>query len=241
MAVEVWAHRGNSCQFPENTLEAFESALALGSDGLELDVHMTCDQQIVVTHDESIERVSNGRGRVADQTLAQLRSYNFHKTKPHSVAMARIPLLAEVLELVKPSQAMVNIEIKSGIVLYKGIEKAVWQLVRDFGMEDRILYSSFNHFSLTTLKQIDPHTRIGLLYSEAMVDPALYAKHVQADAIHPFFPNCFAPGVMEGCRAEEIMVNPWTVDDPEMMRSLKEVGVHAVITNDPGMAISVLR
>ena len=66
MEVEVWAHRGNSCQFPENTLEAFESALSLGADGLELDVHFTSDEQIVVTHDESIERVSDGVGRVAD-------------------------------------------------------------------------------------------------------------------------------------------------------------------------------
>ena len=241
MAVEIWAHRGNSFQFPENTMEAFASALALGADGLELDVHFTSDQQIVVTHDESIERVSNGCGRVVDQPLAQLRSYNGHKTKPESVQMAKIPLLAEVLELVKPTQAMINIEIKSGIVLYEGIEKAVWDLVRDFGMQDRVLYSSFNHFSLTTLKQIDSHTKIGLLYSEAMVDPALYAKHVQAEAIHPFFPTCFAPGVMEGCLAEHIDVNPWTVDDAEMMQSLQKLGVHAIITNDPSLALSVLR
>ncbi len=241
MEVEVWAHRGNSCQFPENTLEAFESALSLGADGLELDVHFTSDEQIVVTHDESIERVSDGVGRVADQTLAQLRSYNFHKTKPEAVQVAKIPLLSEVLELVKPTQAMINIEIKSGIVLYKGIEKATWELVRDFGMQDRILFSSFNHFSLATLKQIDFHAKIGLLYSEAMVDPALYAKHVKADAIHPFYPTCFAPGVMEGCREENIDVNPWTVDDPEMMCSLKKQGVHAIITNDPLLALSVLR
>ena len=158
-----------------------------------------------------------------------------------STTLAKIPLLAEVLELVKPTQAMINIEIKSGIVLYEGIEKAVWALVRDFGMQDRVLYSSFNHFSLTTLKQIDSHTKIGLLYSEAMVDPALYAKHVQAEAIHPFFPTCFAPGVMEGCLAEHIDVNPWTVDDAEMMQSLQKLGVHAIITNDPSLALSVLR
>ena len=136
---------------------------------------------------------------------------------------------------------MINIEIKSGIVLYEGIEKALWALVRDFGMQDRVLYSSFNHFSLTTLKQIDSHTKIGLLYSEAMVDPALYAKHVQAEAIHPFFPTCFAPGVIEGCVVEHIDVNPWTVDDAEMMRSLQNLGVHAIITNDPSLALSVLR
>ena len=241
MAVQIWAHRGNSSEFPENTMEAFSSALAIGADGLELDVHFTQDQQIVVTHDECIERVSDGKGRVVDHTYDELQSFNFNKTKPNSVAKAKLPLLSQVLELVKPTQAMINIEIKNGIVAYEGIEKAILDLVNDFGMQDRILYSSFNHFSLMILKQISPQSRIGLLYSEALVDPAVYAKHVDAQAIHPFFPTCFAPGVMEGCKELSIEVNPWTVDDPKDIKSLAEIGVHAVITNDPKQAMSVLR
>ena len=84
MAVQVWAHRGNSSQFPENTMEAFSSALSLGADGLEIDIHLTSDDQIVVTHDESIERVSNGTGFVKDQSFAHLRSLAFNKTHPDS-------------------------------------------------------------------------------------------------------------------------------------------------------------
>ncbi len=241
MAVQVWAHRGNSSQFPENTMEAFSSALSLGADGLEIDIHLTSDDQIVVTHDESIERVSNGTGFVKDRSLAQLRSLVFNKTHPESAPDAKIPLLSEVLELVKPTNAVINIEIKSGVVLYPDIEKKALAMIRDFGMQDRILFSSFNHFSLMTLKQLEKSTQIGLLYSAALVDPAFYAVHIDAQAIHPFYPSCFAPGVMEGCLKHNIQANPWTVDDPDLMKRLAEVGVHAVITNQPALALETLK
>lgn len=240
MSVQIWAHRGNSCQYPENTMEAFASALSVGADGLELDVHLTSDGQIVVTHDESVERVSNGTGRVVDQTLSQLRAYSFDKTHPGAAPGAKIPLLSEVLELVQPTSASINIEIKSGVVLYEGIEKAVLSLVRSFHMQERIFYSSFNHFSLMTVKQLEPSARIGLLYSAAMVDPAHYAAHIGAQAIHPFYPSCFAPGVMEGCIQRGIAVHPWTVDDPTTMKKLAAVGVQALITNDPARALSTV-
>ncbi len=241
MSVQIWAHRGNSIVYPENTLESFASALSLGVDGIELDVHFTSDRQIVVAHDETIERVSNGTGRIVDHTLSELRAFNFNKTHPKAVSKTSIPLLSEVFELVRPTQAMINIEIKSGLVLYEGIEQSLLSLISQFHFQERILFSSFNHFSLMTVKQLNPFSSIGLLYTEALVDPALYATHVQAQAIHPFYPTCFAPGVMEGCKEQGIAVNPWTVDDPSVMQKLQAVGVHALITNDPALAITTLR
>lgn len=238
MKTLIWAHRGASGYAPENTMEAFKLANQQGADGIELDIHLTKDGHLVVAHDETIDRCSNGTGRIIDKTLEELLTYDFSNNNPKYKNL-KIPTLKDVLCYVRDTRMTVNIEIKSGIVIYEGIEEKATALVARLGMKNRVMYSSFNHLSLMQVKKIDPKIPIGLLYTEAMVDPYIYALHLKADAVHPFYPTLMVPGTVEGCKKHGIKINPWTVNDPEHMGWMYKEGVDAIITNYPDVALKV--
>ena len=219
-------------------MEAFQLAHEIGVEGLELDVHLTKDGHIVVAHDETVDRCSNGTGRIVDKTLAELKELDFSYNKK-GYSGVRIPTLCELMEFVRKTNMILNIEIKSGIVIYEGIEEKVAKLVEAMGMKQRVIYSSFNHYSLVLIKHLEPTAQIGLLYSEAMVDPHVYAAHLKADAIHPYYPTLMVPGVVEGCRLNGIKINPWTVDNPEHIGWMFKEGTDSVITNRPDIALEV--
>lgn len=228
----ILAHRGASTHAPENTLAAFRLAAEAGADGIELDVHLSRDGEVVVIHDEQVDRTTNGRGRVHDMTLAELKALDAGAWFSPRFSGERIPTLAEVLEAVGPAFRLINVELKSGRVLYPGLEAKVIETLRRFGLLERCILSSFNHFSLRLVKQIEPRARTGVLYVEGLVDPWVYARHVPADAIHPPHYAVF-PELVAGAHAAGVAVNTWTVDAPEDVRRVVACGVDAVITNDP--------
>ena len=238
--MKIWAHRGASSDAPENTLEAFRLAVEQGADGIELDVQMSADGALVVIHDETLNRVSDGSGFVKDRTLAELKALDFSKPRP-GYGRVRIPELSEVYRLVKETRLIVNVEIKSGIIPYEGIELKLLQLERDMGMQGRILYSSFNHFSLLTLRDIKPNAAIGLLYADGWAHVPEYAKALNANAIHPSKYNMWVPNLTEHCHALGIAVHPWTIDAEEEIRAMADMQVDAIITNRPAFAIRVYR
>ena len=129
---KVFAHRGASQYAPENTLEAFRLAMEQGAEGIELDVHLSADGELVVIHDETLERTTNGTGLVKDHTLAQLQALRADNHMEGFEA-ARIPTLRQVLELVRPGDMQVNIELKTGILWYEGIEEKTLELVKELG------------------------------------------------------------------------------------------------------------
>lgn len=132
MKTKVWAHRGASAYAPENTLEAFKLAIEQHADGVELDVQLTKDGKLAVIHDETIDRTCNGTGYVKNFTMAELKQFSCNKTHPE-YSSAVIPELKEVLKLLKPTNLTVNIELKTGIYRYKGIEEKVLRLVEKLG------------------------------------------------------------------------------------------------------------
>ena len=142
----ILAHRGACGYAPENTMEAFELAAKMGADGIELDVHFTSDGEVVICHDEKINRTSNGQGLVTDYTLAELKAmdfgYHFYGEQRKGV---KIPTLDEVYELVSPLDMIVNVEIKSAD---PEIVKACDIITERHGMRDKVIYSSFNHFQI---------------------------------------------------------------------------------------------
>lgn len=235
MKTLIWAHRGASGYAPENTMEAFRIAYKQRADGIELDIHLTKDGHIVVSHDETIDRCSNGTGRIIDKTLEELLTYDF-SNKFKNFKNVRIPTLEKVLRNVKETNLTVNIEIKSDQVIYDGIEAKTISLVSKLGLSNRVIYSSFNHYSMKLIKKIDSTIPIGLLYSEAMVDPHVYASHFKANAIHPYFRTLLVPGTISGCKANNIHINAWTVNDPEDMKQMFKEEINAIITNYPDVA-----
>ncbi len=237
--IQVWAHRGASAYAPENTMEAYILAHQYGADGIELDVHLSKDGELVVIHDEKINRTSEGKGYVRNYTLKQLKKFNYNKTRPTHFR-ADIPSLAEVLEYLQDKPEMsLNIELKTNVFSYEGIEQKTIDLVHRFGMEKRVIYSSFNHYSIRRVQQIDPQAQVGLLYEDGFIDVPQYAAKLGADALHPKYINLRYPGYLEDCRRLGLDINVWTINDEQMMRDMCAAGVHAIITNDPALAIRV--
>lgn len=236
---KIWAHRGASAYAPENSMEAFKLAIEMHADGIELDVQFTKDRQLVVIHDETIDRVSNGYGKVVDYSLEELRRFDFNNGFSEYKDI-KIPTLKEVLELVKQTNMILNIELKTGVNFYEGIERRVIELVECEGMSDRVIYSSFNHESVIRVKSINSSAKTGFLYCDGIYDVASYAKENQIDAIHPSVNNMQYPQLVEECKEGNIKIHVWTVNSVDDMRRMCELGVDAIITNYPDQAYEVV-
>ncbi|MRH41120.1 glycerophosphodiester phosphodiesterase [Aquibacillus halophilus] len=231
MQTLIFAHRGASGKAPENTMAAFKLAVDHGADGIELDVQMSNDGHLVVIHDETIDRTTDGTGWVCELSLEQLRSVRAgHRSKIYK--REKIPLLSEVLELLQPTKMELNIELKNNLIPYEGLEEKLINLISKYGMEKRTVISSFNHNSIAKLSIICPEIEKAILYEMGIFEPWEYAKKVGAQSIHPHFHNS-SRSIVDRMHKEGMSVRPWTVNtDTEFMEML-EMDVDAVITNYP--------
>lgn len=233
----IVAHRGASAYYPENTMAAFEGAITQGADMVELDVQLTSDGEVVVFHDETISRCTDGRGKVGDHTLAQLKKLDagswFHKKYKGE----KIPTLSEVLDFCK-SKIAVNIEIKTEAVtnaVSRGIEEKCLSLVEENGMQKHVFFSSFDPRAVSHLKQINHQTPVAVLYekkSYGLQLPSEIVASMDADAF-----NCSRRELGQkwfvDLKHHGIPVNVYTVNDERGMRRLLARGVDGIFTNYP--------
>ena len=234
----IIAHRGACGYAPENTMEAFRMALEMGADGIELDIHLTSDGQVVVCHDEKIDRTSNGQGEITSYTLDELRSmdfgYHFYGKERRGI---KLPTLDEVYELIAPTNMIVNVEIKSSD---PAIIPACYEAAKRHGMEKRVIYSSFDHFQIGRMKEYDPDTFIAPLYNFNMLKPWNYCKDIDAKASHPKFTQIRKiEDYVKECHERGIRVHTWTANTEEDIRFLLDAGVDAIITNYPDVALKI--
>ncbi len=231
----IWAHRGASGYAPENTLPAFKMAADMGADGVELDVQLTKDDVIVVCHDERIDRTSNGAGRIQDYTLEELKKYDFCNGNK-AFEGTTIPTMEEVFDLLDSTGLTINIELKTGEIFYPQLEEKIVELTKKKGWMDRVIFSSFNHYSIIRIKEIAPEAKTGFLYADGTLNMPGYAAENGVDALHPAFYNLQYPDYMADCNLFDIDVNVWTVNSEADLLKCKEMGVNAVITNYPEKA-----
>ena len=236
---KVWAHRGASGYRPENTMESFELAIRQGADGIELDVHTSADGQLIVIHDETVDRVTDGTGLVGEKTLKALKELKV-STSAEPEGIYRIPTLQEVLDLMRTTDMMVNIELKNSICFYPGMEEKVLKAVKEMKMEEQLIYSSFNHYSLLKMKQLDSQVQTGILFSDGWVNPAMYAKNLGINAVHPAVYHLKYPQFREEVKRAGLKMHVWTADKPEHIQLVKEAGAEAVITDYPDRAIALV-
>ncbi len=186
--MKIWAHRGCSQLYPENTITSFRKAAELfdrGLTGIELDVQLTRDGEIVVIHDERIDRTTDGYGFVRDYSLEELKTFHIHTGSPEA---EHIPTLREVMDLIEAPMRKgfrLNIELKNGIYPYPGMEEKVHDLVEQYGLHDQVVYSSFYARSLEIMRNIDPNVEIGIL--DGRVSDCLFKCKggCGANALHP--------------------------------------------------------
>lgn len=234
-----FAHRGAAGYYPENTMLAFAKALELGATGIETDVQMTRDGELVLIHDETLQRTAGTPEWVKDLTLTEIKQREAGSWFREEFAGERIPTLEELLDLVRNTDTIVNLELKTGVVLYPGIEQKVLDTVRRFGLSERIIISSFNHYSLVECKKLAPDIRTGILYMEGLYEPWDYAKRVGADALHAYQYALTSELVAEA-KANGVVYHPFTVNDTKLMQALIAAGVAGIITDYPDRLAELL-
>ncbi len=182
--MNIWAHRGLSGLYPENTIQAFKEACQYDITGIELDIQMTKDGSMVVIHDEKVNRTTDGKGYVKDLTLEELRSLHIKGSDTQ-----RIPTIEEVFDTLKPycqkNGLMIDIELKNSVVDYPDMEQRIVELVHAYQLAPYVIYSSFNVQSMGRIKEIDPDAHTAIIGQKAS-DCLAAAIKTAADAIHPY-------------------------------------------------------
>lgn len=231
-----FAHRGFSGKYPENTMIAFEKALEAGCDGIEFDVHLSKDGVPVIIHDELLDRTTNGTGPVAHHTLAELQQLDAAFGRFAQYGPQPIPTLREYFELVKDRDIISNIELKTSIIWYQNIEEKTLALIDEYGLRDRVLISTFNHESALKFHRLAPDVKVAFLEEGRLVDTPNYLLNNGVDTYHPFYHVMLhQEGMMAELLARGITVNAWTVNDPQHMKQLMEMGISGIITNYPDL------
>lgn len=227
--MKILGHRGAAGTSPENTLLSFARGLELGVDGFEFDVQLSRDGEVVICHDERVDRTSDGSGWVKDFTLTELKKLNFgvqfNKTAP-------IPTLVELLEMLKGRSLLLNVEIKTGLIEYPGIVDKVVRLLEEYRVIPQSIISSFEHKTIVEVFENYPHLKTGLLYGCGLISPWLYAQNLGACHLHPHF-AFVTPELVRESHSRGIGVHTWTVDEPWQMERVAISGADIVITNYP--------
>lgn len=238
---KIWAHRGCCTLYPENTLEAFRAAAELdGITGIELDIQLTSDGEMVVFHDENLRRVTHIDRNVRGCTLAEIKNIAI---PANDGKYCSIPTLEEVLVMMKPycesRGILINIELKTSVIRYDGIESKAYEIVRKYGMEQYIVWSSFLAESVDIIKKIDRDAKTAVL-AMSIEECISMARDTAADALHPYIGGLVyaLPQDMQG-----MPVRAWNGDEPFFNdgRPLKEAhleeyryyGATDIFTNIP--------
>ncbi len=231
----IIAHRGSSATAPENTLAAFQLAAEQEADAIELDVDLTRDGHVIVMHDATIDRTTDGHGRVADLTLDEVRRADAGAWKDAAFKGEHVPLLEEVFEAVG-QRLLINVEIKDMSLLGTGVEAQVAALIEKYDLLDRVILSSFNPLALRRAKYVNPRLACGLLVAPdlpiflraawlAPLVPGLNARHPHHAQVNKT--------VVDHFHAQGLVVNVWTVNQAGTARAMVQAGVDGLIGDDP--------
>jgi len=228
----VGGHRGNPAEYPENTLSSFRSAIELGVDMIECDVHMSSDGELLVIHDHTLERTTNGTGLVFQHTAAELRDLDAGHGE-------RLPLLREVAELASGSVGLC-IEVKQSPFRYPGLEEKLVGLLRVIDMIDQTAVISFHHAAMRALKALEPGLSVGILEGARPIDPVAMMREVGADIYAPHY-GAMDPELVVDIHAAGGLVGVWTVDDEAAVAWCRTCHPDSVFTNRPRELLPLLK
>lgn len=236
----IFAHRGACLHAPENTLAAFELALTQQADAIELDVKLSSDGHVVVIHDATVDRTTNGRGRVRDLSLVELKSLDAGSFFSDQFAGEKIPTLGEVFEAVGKG-TLINVELTNYSTPRDELVETVCMLVKKHNMHRRVLFSSFLGSNLSKARSYLPQVPSGLLTLSGLL--GVWARSFgfafgKYDALHPYLKDVTHRQVVRIHRLKR-RVHVWTVNDEQDMRRLFGWDVDGIFTDDPGLAARV--
>lgn len=234
------AHRGFRSRYPENTMLAFRKAVEAGCHGIEFDVHLSRDGVPVIIHDETLERTTDGTGLVAEKTYSELKTLNAVKPHPETAVFEGIPSLQDYFEYIAKQPGIIsNIELKTGIFVYEGIEVLVYRLMKEFDLTARCIVSSFNHESVMRMKALDPAVPCGLPVDSWQIHPEKYVRELGIECYHPPA-YCLNASLVQALHKENIKVNPWFGSIQGDYRQIMAMGVDSLITDYPDQIRALL-
>lgn len=236
----IFAHRGASAHAPENTIAAFELALTQQADAIELDVKLSADGRVVVIHDPSVDRTTNGHGRVRDLSLAELKKLDAGGSFSEKFRGEKIPTLDEVFEAVG-KRTLINVELTNYNTRRDQLVETVCMLIKKHNLQKRVLFSSFLSANLSKSRSYLPEVPRGLLALNGFLGSwarsfgFVFGKY---QALHPYLKDMSQQEVLRVHRLHR-RVHVWTVNDEQAMRRLFDWGVDGIFTDEPHLAVQV--
>jgi glycerophosphoryl diester phosphodiesterase len=237
----IMGHRGSSAGAPENTLSAFELTAFQGAHAIELDAKLTIDGHVVVIHDQTVDRTTNGHGRVTEMTLAELRELDAGEWFDDVFTNERIPTLDEVFATVG-QRLFINVELTNYATPNDDLVPAVVDLVKKHHLQDRVMFSSFFPRNLQRAHRLLPDVPLGLLVLTGWmgwIGRMFSFRDPIYSALHPYHLDASSALVRRVHRADK-RVHAWTVNGEDDIRRMKSVGVDGIMTDNPALAMKVL-
>lgn len=237
----ILAHRGDMAHAPENTLPSFLQAIQKGADGIELDAKLTADGHVIVFHDITVERTTNGKGKVASLTLDAIRELDAGSWFHSKFANTKPPLLEEVFEAVG-KDVLINIELTNYSTPNDGLTQKVCELIKKHNNQAQIIFSSFFASNLKIAKRLLPQIPRGLLAMPGIM--GIWARSFgfmlgDYQALHPHLSSVSKEQIQRAHRIKR-RVHVWTANTPEDISRLKDWGVDGIFTDDPALAVQTL-
>jgi len=233
--MQIFAHRGFSSQYPENTMTAFRKALEVGADGIEMDARLTVDGKVVIMHDPTVNRTTNGKGKVRNLTAVEIRGLDAGIKKGMVFENERVPMLEEVFDELG-GKLLLNIELCN---YEEGDERSlsnkVVELIEKYRLMDSVIISSFRFNNLVYVKDKNPSISCALLAKPGLLGAwsrNVLNHSVSVDALHPYYTDATA-GLIRREQQCGRKVRAWTVNAPNLIRQLYDEGVDAIFTDNP--------
>ncbi len=233
----IIAHRGASAYAPENTMAAFQKAIELFADGIEFDVKCTRDGEMVIIHDQTLDRTTDGTGKVIENNLDELRGLDAGSSFSVEFKGEKIPLLSEVLEEFS-NKCLLNIELTNYSSIRDGLAEKVATLVKKMGNQESVFFSSFHPNNLIVCKRILPTVPVALLALPGKMGWFFRSglmNWISPEIINPFFKDV-DQRYIERQHQRNRKVNVWTVNSEMELKKMIQINVDGIITDDPSLA-----
>lgn len=234
----VIAHRGASNIAPENTLPAFKKAIEIGCDVIELDVHLSKDGCVMVIHDHTLHRTTNGTGSVSDYNLAQLKTLNASKLFPDKYFDIKIPTLEEVFKLVLHTKISLIVELKG---TYTELPDKVVSLIKNYNLKDRVTISSYNHDYLKHIKSLNPDIQTEVDFFVVLEDIIKFARRLNVNVLcgeYKYIERMCKLNIKR-VKNNKLSLLTYTLDNEALMLKLIKKGVDGIITNRPDLLLKL--
>ncbi|MCL7747064.1 glycerophosphodiester phosphodiesterase [Halalkalibacter alkaliphilus] len=237
---KVFAHRGFSSQYPENTMAAFEAAVKANADGIELDVQLTLDEVPVVIHDETLDRTTSGSGLVQSHTVEEIKKLSSGAWFSQTYKNEQVPTLEEVLVWSKDQSIVLNIELKGQISDRYKAASIIFPLIEKHGLEEQVIISSFDHKVIALCKEQAPMLETAIIVFAALFEPVPYLRKVDTLGYHFYYKSLLNEEI-EDLIKRGIRLRPYTVNDDHQIKKFIQLGCEAIITDHPKKAVDIRR